>query len=156
MSRGGTRLDPDEVVSRPKPQIALAQIEAALRAGVPPGVVLADAGDGKGTQFRTDLTQLGLQYAVGIESNVTVWESGQQPLPAPAAEVQFARPSPEAVDLWSARVTPDPASATPTACSLITSCAVSRPTPARTAAMSTAVVARNGRYRSSSPAIKAG
>ncbi|SKU25476.1 Uncharacterised protein [Mycobacteroides abscessus subsp. abscessus] len=37
------------------------------------------------------------------------------------------------------------ASAVATACSLITSWASSRPTPARTAAMSTLVVARNGR-----------
>ena len=37
------------------------------------------------------------------------------------------------------------ASATPTACSLIASCAASRPTPLRTAAISTLVVARNGR-----------
>src|ERR1041385_5466081 len=51
---------------------------------VPVGVVLADAGYGKGTQFRTALTQLGLQYVVGIESNATAWEPGQQPLPAPA------------------------------------------------------------------------
>ena len=47
-------------------------------------MVLADAGYGKGTQFRTALTQIGLQYTVGIESNATVWEPGQQPLPAPA------------------------------------------------------------------------
>jgi len=47
-------------------------------------VVLADAGYGKGTQFRTDLTELGLRYVVGIESNATVWEPGKQPLPAPA------------------------------------------------------------------------
>ena len=32
---------------------------------VPVGVVLADAGYGKGTQFRTALTQLGLQYVSG-------------------------------------------------------------------------------------------
>ena len=37
------------------------------------------------------------------------------------------------------------ASATATACSLIASCACSRPTPARTAAIRTFVVARNGR-----------
>lgn len=53
---------------------------------VPVGVVLADAGYGKGTQFRTDLTQLGLQYVVGIESNATVWEPGQQPWLAPARQ----------------------------------------------------------------------
>jgi SRSO17 transposase len=47
------------------------------------GVVLADAGYGNGTPFRTALTQLGLTYMVGIESSTTVWEPGQQPLPAP-------------------------------------------------------------------------
>jgi SRSO17 transposase len=31
---------------------------------------------GKVTQFRTALTQLGLQFVVGIESNATVWEPG--------------------------------------------------------------------------------
>src|SRR5947207_13115357 len=55
-----------------------------MKQQVPVGVVLADAGYGKGTQFRTDLTQLGLQYKVGIESNATVWKPGQQPLPPPA------------------------------------------------------------------------
>jgi hypothetical protein len=37
------------------------------------------------------------------------------------------------------------ASATATACSLMASCACSRPTPARTAAISTLVVAKNGK-----------
>jgi SRSO17 transposase len=75
---------PEEIRFQTKPEIALEQIRQAMEQGVPVGVVLADAGYGKGTQFRTELTQLGLQYAVGIESNVTVWEPGQQPLPAPA------------------------------------------------------------------------
>jgi SRSO17 transposase len=66
-----------------KPEIALEQIRQAMKRQVPLGVILADAGYGKGTQFRTDLTQLGLQYIVGIESNATVWRPGQQPLPAP-------------------------------------------------------------------------
>jgi SRSO17 transposase len=75
---------PKEVMFQTKPEIALEQIQQAMEQQVPVGVVLADAGYGKGTQFRTALTQLGLQYAVGIESNATVWEPGQQPLPAPA------------------------------------------------------------------------
>jgi SRSO17 transposase len=75
---------PEEVVFQTKPEIALEQIRQAMEQLVPLGVVLADAGYGRGTQFRTDLTELGLQYAVGIESNATVWEPGQQPLPAPA------------------------------------------------------------------------
>jgi len=75
---------PEEIEFHTKLEIALQQIRQALKRGVPIGVVLADAGYGKGTQFRSDLTQLGLEYAVGIESNATVWEPGLQPLPAPA------------------------------------------------------------------------
>jgi SRSO17 transposase len=75
---------PDGVAFQTKPEIALQQIRQAMEQQVPVGVVLADAGYGKGTQFRTDLTHLGLQYAVGIESNATIWEPGQGPLPAPA------------------------------------------------------------------------
>ena len=66
-----------------KPEIALGQIQQALEQKVPVGVVLADAGYGNGTPFRTALTQLGLSYMVGIESSTTVWKPGQQPLPAP-------------------------------------------------------------------------
>jgi SRSO17 transposase len=75
---------PEGIVFQTKPEIALEQIRQAMEQQVPVGVVLADAGYGKGTQFRTDLTALGLQYVVGIESNATVWEPGQRPLPAPA------------------------------------------------------------------------
>jgi SRSO17 transposase len=74
---------PEETSFQTKPEIALDQIRQAMQRQVPMGVVLADAGYGKGTQFRTALTELGLQYIVGIESNATVWEPGQQPLPAP-------------------------------------------------------------------------
>src|ERR1700731_1550941 len=74
---------PEGMTFQTKPEIALEQIRQALERQVARGVVLADAGYGKGTQFRTTLTQLGLQYIVGIESNATVWEPGQQPLPAP-------------------------------------------------------------------------
>ena len=78
---------PEEVGFQTKPEIALGQIRQAMELQVPVGVVLADAGYGKGTQFRTDLTQLGLEYVVGIESNATVWESGHQPLSAPARKL---------------------------------------------------------------------
>lgn len=74
---------PKEVLFQTKPEIALEQIRQAMELQVPVGVVLADAGYGKGTEFRTALTEGGLQYVVGIESNTTVWEPGQKPLPAP-------------------------------------------------------------------------
>ena len=51
----------------------------------------------------------------------------------------------EAVEQVVGRLAARISSATATAWSLMTSCAVSRPTPARTAAISTLVVARNGR-----------
>jgi SRSO17 transposase len=75
---------PNEIGFRTKPEIALEQIRRAMEQRVPVGVVLADAGYGKGTQFRTDLTQLGLEYVVGIETNATVWKPGQSPLPVPS------------------------------------------------------------------------
>jgi SRSO17 transposase len=74
---------PKEVSFQTKPEIALEQIRQAIEEQVPVGVVLADAGYGKGTEFRTALTQRRLQYVVGIESNATVWGPGQHPLPAP-------------------------------------------------------------------------
>jgi len=73
---------PEEVEFRTKPDIALGQIKAALSANVPRGVVLADAAYGINTEFREQLTRLGLQYAVGVQSSMTVWEPGKQPLPA--------------------------------------------------------------------------
>jgi SRSO17 transposase len=44
--------------------------------------VLADAAYGINTEFREGLTKLGLQYVVGVQSSMTVWEPGKQPLPA--------------------------------------------------------------------------
>jgi SRSO17 transposase len=75
---------PKEIRFQTKPEIALEQIRQALRQQVPVGVIPADAGYGKGTPFRAALTQLGLQYMVGIESNATVWERDNSLCPAPA------------------------------------------------------------------------
>jgi SRSO17 transposase len=74
---------PEDVEFHTKPEIALEQIREAVKQQVPAGVLLADAGYGQNTQFRTGITQLGLQYIVGIESSTSVWEPGKQPLPAP-------------------------------------------------------------------------
>jgi len=74
---------PEGIEFQTKPEIAVQQIRKALEQQMAAGVVLADAGYGKGTPFRAALTQLGLSYMVGIESSTTVWEPGQQPLPAP-------------------------------------------------------------------------
>jgi len=74
---------PEGIEFQTKPEIALQQIRKAVEEKVDVGVVLADAGYGNGTPFRTALTQLGLTYVVGVESSTTVWAPGQQPLPAP-------------------------------------------------------------------------
>ena len=76
---------PEEVEFQTKPQLALEQIRQALEEGVPRGVVVADAGYGIDSQFRTAVTGLGLKYVVGVQSSTTVWEPGRQPLPAPPA-----------------------------------------------------------------------
>jgi SRSO17 transposase len=72
---------PEGIEFQTKSAIALQQIRQALEQKVAVGVILADAGYGNGTPFRTALTQLGLPYMVGVESSTTVWEPGQQPLP---------------------------------------------------------------------------
>ncbi len=72
---------PDEVKFRTKPEIALAQIRTALAAGVAPGVLLADAGYGADGAFRSDVTASGLAYVVGVQSTLSVWPPGAEPLP---------------------------------------------------------------------------
>lgn len=64
-----------------KPEIALAQMSAAVASGVPPGVVLADAAYGDETAFREGITALGLPYVLGIRPATTVWAPGVEPLP---------------------------------------------------------------------------
>ncbi len=72
---------PEDVVFKTKPEIALEQIEAACKAGLPRGVVLMDAGYGCNTDLRTGVSALGLRYVAGILPNTSVWTSGVGPLP---------------------------------------------------------------------------
>ena len=44
-------------------------------------MVLADAGCGVDGKFREGIASLGLRYAVGVQSSITVWEPGKEPLP---------------------------------------------------------------------------
>lgn len=83
---------PGEIDFRTKPQIALDQIRHAIKDDVPRGVVLADAGYGADTDFRTALSKLGLQYVAGVKYNMTVWEPGIQPL-APSKKKGRGRPA---------------------------------------------------------------
>ena len=72
---------PEDIRFATKPDIALAQIQAAQATGVPAGVVLADAGYGNSLDFREGLTALGLAYCVGVQSNTGVWTKERMPLP---------------------------------------------------------------------------
>jgi SRSO17 transposase len=45
------------------------------------GVVLADAGYRSDGAFRAGVTRLGLTYAVGVQSTLSVWRPGGRPLP---------------------------------------------------------------------------
>src|SRR3954463_3846004 len=73
---------PEEVEFRTKPAIALEQIGRALADGVPPGVVVTDAGYGNDTDFREGVTAQGLPYVAGIQGSTTLWGPGTGPLPA--------------------------------------------------------------------------
>jgi SRSO17 transposase len=83
---------PEDVVFETKPQIALDEIRAARAEGVPEGIVLADAGYGINTAFRTALTCMGLSYVVGLQSSALAAGSGS----APAQGMERARPAADA------------------------------------------------------------
>jgi SRSO17 transposase len=74
---------PEEISFQTKPAMALAQIRQAVEQGVPPAPVLADSAYGNETRFREGITELELQYAVGVHENMTVWQPGEAPRPKP-------------------------------------------------------------------------
>src|SRR6478752_6370387 len=63
-------------VARTKPEIALAEIDRAMAAGVRFGCVLADDGYGSSAPFRQGLTTRGLAWAVGIPRHLKVYPVG--------------------------------------------------------------------------------
>ena len=63
---------PADVCFKTKPQLALQMIDRAVEDGVPPGLVLGDAGYGSSSQFRAHLRSLGLHYAVAVDPQTTV------------------------------------------------------------------------------------
>src|SRR5689334_10581096 len=73
---------PEEVAFATKPAIALGQVRQALADGVPPGVVVSDAGYGNDADFRDGVTAAGLPYVAGIQGTTCLWPPGAGPLPA--------------------------------------------------------------------------
>ena len=105
---------PEEVVFRTKPAIALQQIRRALADGVPPGVVLGDAGYGVDTDFRTALTALTLPYVLGVQCTIGVWPPGRGPL-APKPWSGRGRP-PKLRRRDPGRTSPSPPRSSPSPC----------------------------------------
>jgi SRSO17 transposase len=62
-----------------KPEMALEQLRWACAVGLPRGIGLMDAAYGNDARLRTGMTQLGLSYVVGIQSNCLVWPPGKGP-----------------------------------------------------------------------------
>ncbi len=83
---------PDQIEFHTKTALAMEQIDGALAAGIPPGVVLADAAYGTETRWRDQLTERGLAYMVGVRSTTKVWWGSHQPAPMPPAGSQGGRP----------------------------------------------------------------
>jgi SRSO17 transposase len=70
---------PAQMKFRSKGAIAREQIEAALAAGMPRGIVLADAWYGTEADFRDWLVSEQFQYVLGVRNNTSVWWGKHQP-----------------------------------------------------------------------------
>jgi SRSO17 transposase len=70
---------PKAIRFQTKPQIALAQVRWACQAGLPRGIVMMDPAYGNDARLRTGVTELGLTYVAGIQSNCLVWPPGTGP-----------------------------------------------------------------------------
>src|SRR3954468_23948107 len=113
---------PEEVAFATKPAIALDQIGRALADGVPPGVVVTDAGYGNDTGFRDGITAQGLPYVAGILGTTGLWPPGAGPLPAaprggrgrpPKLRRRCARPSRSRPGGWPRACPPTPGGPSP-------------------------------------------
>ena len=65
---------------RTKPEIALAEIDRVIEAGVRLGCVLADAGYGLSAPFRQGLSARGLTWSVGIPRTQKVYTTDAKPI----------------------------------------------------------------------------
>ena len=63
---------PDDVPFATKGELALRMMKRARDAGIPAGIVLADAAYGTSRDFRKGILELGLHYAVAVEARTTV------------------------------------------------------------------------------------
>ena len=78
---------PPHLTFRTKIEMAIDQIRHTVAAGLPRGIVLADAAYGGARSFRDALRDLALSSALGIESNTTVVPAPQR-IPPRAHQVR--------------------------------------------------------------------
>jgi SRSO17 transposase len=84
---------PLEVGFQTKGEIALAQLDRVMAAGVRFGTVIADAGYGSSAEFRAGLTERDLTWAAGIQAKQKVYPAGVT-LVAPARPARGTRGRP--------------------------------------------------------------
>ena len=83
---------PPELEFRKKWEIALTEIDDAIRWGIRHDMVLADAGYGDASEFRRELRKRGLNYAVQVQGKYRVWPPGVVPRPPLNPPGQVGRP----------------------------------------------------------------
>lgn len=64
---------PSEVVFKTKLELAVDMIQRAKRHGIPGDTVLADSGYGHSRKFRAAIREVGMDYAVAVQSTLRVW-----------------------------------------------------------------------------------
>ena len=84
---------PAEIAFRTKWEISLAQIERALKWGVRKHVVLGDCGYGDKGEFRSRLTELGVDYVLGVSGTAKVWSADSNPRVPPREPGASGRPT---------------------------------------------------------------
>lgn len=74
---------PDDVVFQTKHEIALTQIDELLEADISDRPVLADSAYGNSQDFRQQIQQRKLDYAVAVKSDTSIWRPNEGPDPPP-------------------------------------------------------------------------
>jgi SRSO17 transposase len=86
-------------------EIALEQLDEALKWAVRRHVVLADAGYGDAREFREAVRERGLHYLMGVQGTHKVWPPGAQPRQPPKVAGRSGRPrtryTAQGVESWS-------------------------------------------------------
>src|SRR5499426_1911773 len=85
--------------ARTKLEMALAEIDRVIAAGVRFGCVLADAGYGMSAQFRQGLTARKLSWAVGIPRHLTMYPADVQMIRPVARRGRPRRPIPDTLSV---------------------------------------------------------